>query len=311
MKNTEYNNTASVLLSLLLFTVVYIGIPEVYGSGKSPAELAGTPDLPSFTKFLAEDEYPLSIHNMNYSYADFSQKKTTTLIVGEPIQIKVLASDDGGGSDIKRISLYMNLHGEKKNTFDSNTVISYVNYQEPTIINSEGIIEIFRVNSSPDGLKLLVTFDIIFAKEMRVSDIIIQVVDEVNNSAQLQAVQAIEVIKEKIVEESSQEEVEIVEPNEIIPDKVPNWIKQRTKAWVTDSATDVGFAQGLTGMINENILQIPDNRITAKNASEIVFEIPQWVKNNAKWWTEDLISETEFVNAIQFLLDNDHIKIEN
>jgi len=307
-----------VLLSILLFTGVYMSIPEVYGSEKSIGELAGTPDLPSFTKYFAQNEYPLTIHNTNYSYSDFSQKKTTTLIVGESIQIKVLASDDGGGSDIKRISLYMNLHGNKKQSFDSNTVISYVNYQEPTIINSEGIIEIFRVNSTPDGLKLLVTFDIIFAKVMPVSDIIIQVVDEVNNSAQLQAVQVIEVIKEEIVKEDTQEQIEITNSTVTfdgtigkVDPIIPEWIKQRTKAWANDSSSDIGFAQGLTGMINENILQIPDNRITAKNASEISFEVPQWVKNNAKWWTEDLISETEFVNAIQFLLDNDHIKLEN
>ena len=26
--------------------------------------------------------------------------------------------------------------------------------------------------------------------------------------------------------------------------------------------------------------------------------VPDWVKNTAGWWAEDVISETEFVNAI-------------
>ena len=31
-------------------------------------------------------------------------------------------------------------------------------------------------------------------------------------------------------------------------------------------------------------------------------EVPDWVKNTASWWAEDKISETEFVNAIKFLV---------
>ena len=30
--------------------------------------------------------------------------------------------------------------------------------------------------------------------------------------------------------------------------------------------------------------------------------IPDWVKNTAGWWAEDVISETEFVNAIAYLI---------
>ena len=29
--------------------------------------------------------------------------------------------------------------------------------------------------------------------------------------------------------------------------------------------------------------------------------VPDWVKNTAGWWATDAISETEFVNAIEFL----------
>ena len=27
-------------------------------------------------------------------------------------------------------------------------------------------------------------------------------------------------------------------------------------------------------------------------------QVPEWVKNTAGWWSNDVISETEFVNAI-------------
>ena len=35
------------------------------------------------------------------------------------------------------------------------------------------------------------------------------------------------------------------------------------------------------------------------------------VKNTAGWWATDAISETEFVNAIEFLIENSIITIEN
>ena len=39
-------------------------------------------------------------------------------------------------------------------------------------------------------------------------------------------------------------------------------------------------------------------------------EIPDWVKNTAGWWATDAISETEFVNAITFLVNVGIISIE-
>jgi len=37
--------------------------------------------------------------------------------------------------------------------------------------------------------------------------------------------------------------------------------------------------------------------------------VPDWVKNTAGWWAEDVISETEFVNAIEYLVKEDIIRV--
>ena len=37
---------------------------------------------------------------------------------------------------------------------------------------------------------------------------------------------------------------------------------------------------------------------------------PDWVKNTAGWWATDAISETEFVNAIEFLVKEDIIQVD-
>jgi uncharacterized protein YjbI with pentapeptide repeats len=38
--------------------------------------------------------------------------------------------------------------------------------------------------------------------------------------------------------------------------------------------------------------------------------VPEWVKNTAGWWSTDVISETEFVNAIEFLVQENIIQVD-
>ncbi len=38
--------------------------------------------------------------------------------------------------------------------------------------------------------------------------------------------------------------------------------------------------------------------------------VPEWVRNTALWYGEDSISETEFLNAIKFLIESDVIVLE-
>jgi len=39
-------------------------------------------------------------------------------------------------------------------------------------------------------------------------------------------------------------------------------------------------------------------------------EIPTWIRNNAKWWAKNQISENEFLSAMQFLVKENIIKLE-
>lgn len=40
-------------------------------------------------------------------------------------------------------------------------------------------------------------------------------------------------------------------------------------------------------------------------------KIPSWVKNNAKWWSEGQIADTDFVKGIQYLMQSEIMKIPN
>jgi hypothetical protein len=44
-------------------------------------------------------------------------------------------------------------------------------------------------------------------------------------------------------------------------------------------------------------------------ASSQTSEIPDWIKNNAKWWAEGLITEGEYLMALQYLADEGILKI--
>ena len=38
-------------------------------------------------------------------------------------------------------------------------------------------------------------------------------------------------------------------------------------------------------------------------------DIPVWIKNNAGWWSKDLISERDFVKGIEFLISQGLIRV--
>ncbi len=58
-------------------------------------------------------------------------------------------------------------------------------------------------------------------------------------------------------------------------------------------------------MLENNIIMI--SNIPSGDASGD--EIPTWVRNNAHWWSQDLISEYEFVNSLKFLIQEGIIVI--
>lgn len=39
------------------------------------------------------------------------------------------------------------------------------------------------------------------------------------------------------------------------------------------------------------------------------FEIPSWIKNNAKWWSEGQIKDSDFITGIQYLIQNGVMKV--
>jgi len=54
-------------------------------------------------------------------------------------------------------------------------------------------------------------------------------------------------------------------------------------------------------------LRIPPS--TTDSTPEMTNEIPSWIKNNAGWWSQGVITDTDFVSGIQWLINNGIMKI--
>jgi len=77
---------------------------------------------------------------------------------------------------------------------------------------------------------------------------------------------------------------------------LPYWIKDLAKLWINEpTVTDKDFARALEYLIEHGIIKIP----YTEPGEETISSIPEWVKNNAGWWIEGKISDTEFTMALQ------------
>ena len=96
---------------------------------------------------------------------------------------------------------------------------------------------------------------------------------------------------------------------------IPDWIKTTSGWWAEGMVTDKEFVDGLEFMVkNEFIksptIQVVDSSDTSQTQTgEIV--VPEWIKNNAGWWAEGLIGDSEFISGIEFMIKNEFISSPN
>ena len=95
-------------------------------------------------------------------------------------------------------------------------------------------------------------------------------------------------------------------PTEEVP-PIPSWIKKTVGWWADGQVTEIEFLEGITYLINNRIIVITDSPTfkSADNATESVdYVIPNWIKNNARWWADGHIPDSAFVSALQWLIKN-------
>jgi hypothetical protein len=88
---------------------------------------------------------------------------------------------------------------------------------------------------------------------------------------------------------------------------IPEWVRNNAKWWAQGSIGDNDFVSGIQYLIKEGIMIIPE---TEKDPTLMNSEnIPSWIKNNADWWSQGLITDEDFVKGIQYLVEQGIIKV--
>jgi len=87
-------------------------------------------------------------------------------------------------------------------------------------------------------------------------------------------------------------------PNSSAQDaQIPNWIKNVADWWADDQISENEFVTGIEYLINNNIILldfVPCNDKTQSQYGDTK-SVPDWIKNNANWWSENLIDDTDCI----------------
>jgi hypothetical protein len=89
--------------------------------------------------------------------------------------------------------------------------------------------------------------------------------------------------------------------------QIPEWIRNNAGWWAQGAIGDSDFTSGIQFLIKEGIITIPETSAASEPTGDQ--EIPSWIKNNADWWSQGLISDDDFVKGIQFLVEQGIIQV--
>jgi len=212
----------------------------------------------------------------------------------------------------------------------SDTQILYNKDKPLKVIDPNGFFESVSVNIIEDEetIKKFAEFEIVFAKSMETSDIVLRSWDDRLRSMDTVIYDAILItgsedisIVDAALESESVEN--LVEPTAQDAPPVPEWIKNNAEWWSKGAIDDTTFKNGLQFLIQEHMIDVQaepnvsvstdgltvDEIRSLEAEEERVVAIPEWIKNSAEWWVQGGISEDEFLTAIEYMVKNGIIEI--
>ena len=87
---------------------------------------------------------------------------------------------------------------------------------------------------------------------------------------------------------------------------IPEVIKQFMIEWLNDKMSDGYLMDAFQKYVDVKLIDIPFE-INDKNIHEI--DIPEWVKNVAFWWVQGGVSDKDFAQMINYLIDENIISL--
>mgnify|MGYP001609447196 FL=1 len=92
-----------------------------------------------------------------------------------------------------------------------------------------------------------------------------------------------------------------------INSKIPDWVRSNAGWWSQDMITDQDFSKGVEFLIKEKIIIVDIQKSDISTTRDVV--IPGWIKNNAEWWSQDLITDEAFASGLEYLIKNGIISV--
>jgi len=103
------------------------------------------------------------------------------------------------------------------------------------------------------------------------------------------------------------QESELIQKSDSDKSNIPDWVRGNAEWWAQGAIDDSDFVSGIQYLIKEGIMTIPETE--QGTTGDDSGEIPSWIKNNADWWAQGLITDDDFVKGIQYLVEQGIIVI--
>ena len=102
-------------------------------------------------------------------------------------------------------------------------------------------------------------------------------------------------------------------------EQIPDWVKQVVSWWSENAISDHEFANGLGFLIKEKVIEVDTRIVFGTTNQEILqtkdmeinvdenIEIPDWIRNSAKWYISGEIPEEHFLGGVEHLINENII----
>jgi hypothetical protein len=123
----------------------------------------------------------LTIQSNSYTLTGpINNVKTTTVSTFEQVNIKLFMWDKLGAAQNKHIVVYMNLNGASREIKDSDTYIIFDSSKPLQVVDPHKYLVQTTLSTSNNGNYVTLNYNMVFAKSMQKSDLIISAWDQSN-----------------------------------------------------------------------------------------------------------------------------------
>jgi len=225
--------------------------------------------------------------------------------------------ENSGTESLEHVTLFTNIQ-DYDDRYDSDLYVEWNKGEPLKVYDPEGYLDdTTDVSFAEHDTDVIMKFHLNFVKPMSTSHIVLNYWDYSRNSGLVTFENALKIFlsANTIIPELQTDDVTtnndvsngLIETQKEESPVIPAWIKGSAGGWADGQIKDSTFTNAIEYLIQEKIIDVPSlPNVSADPDDQIIedqqLKIPKWIKNSAKWWSEDMISEEEFVNAIKYLI---------